>query len=173
MPYEEKRLSNWGITAPPVFCQRQRACDLFTTLISMYPKLAKHLPSQLGASARFHGAMTAPSTPGVSPHPLARRERFFFCILWRSTFLQVSRVFPSLPLSLASVATSISTGFGFGLYRLGLPLGTPTVTPSTLGLWLAGTTGSGGLDKCTLNVKRSGPELAWLGTLSGPAAREQ
>lgn len=135
----------------------------------MYPKLAKHPPSQLGASARFHGAITAPSTPGVSPHPLAKRERFFFCILCRSTFLQVSRVFPSLPLSFASVA--ISTGFG--LYRLGLPFGTPAVTPSTLGLKLAGTTGSGGLDKCTLNVKRSGPELAWLGTLSGPAARER
>ena len=46
------------------------------------------------------------------------------------------------------------------------------VMPSTFGLVLAATTGSFGLDRCTLNVKRAGLELFWLATAMPEQKRE-
>jgi hypothetical protein len=102
----------------------------------------------------------AQSTLGTSLQPLALRERFFFFILCRRTALQALRLGSLSP---SSVSILLSSGLGLdsldSLNSLGLPLGLPTVIPSTLGLRLAGISGGGGLDKCLLNVKRFGPEL--------------
>ena len=46
------------------------------------------------------------------------------------------------------------------------------VMPSTFGLVLAATTGSFGLDRCTLNVKRAGLALFWLATAMPEQNRE-